>query len=411
MPRTTKSATSNTFEELVMSASQTTIPPLNKNTALKYFKDAYPVSTACSEIDKRLKLLQPILDGNSKKLQKIQELLQNPHPFFSFKKLQEIYVINHCIFGEQYVILKGVTDTQIVELVLASKVTVEEGTDGFPMKFTVTNGSLERRFERTPDNKFLCNDGSELFYSFTSNGNSHTNGLSPLSSINKQLYLYMGALEQNSSRIEQGVKPDLVITPRDSVSVLNEEQYTPIMDAIRTFYTGAKNAGKALFLPANVSVESFSSQSVDMDFKELTNMTRNAVFNKLGIPATAFDTSATTFSNRSIDELAMYDNTIIPIFNEMMDFLLSSIAKNMNIKDEISATFDTAGVPALYSRKLNQMKLKSIVGCYTINELRAEDNKEERDDGDIIPAPSFKPDERIKPTENETSIDAQSTTD
>jgi len=152
------------------------------------------------------------------------------------------------------------------------------------------------------------------------------------------------------------------------------------------FYRGSSNAGNYL-ITGNFDAQTVTNRS-DMDYKDLTNATRNAIFQKLGVPLTIADTTASTYNNRQLDQLTFYDDTVIPLFKTYLEFIIRAIKPEFKNSKVETVTINETDISALSARALVNLERRAKIGHMTINELRIADNYSEVENGDIIYKPA-----------------------
>ncbi len=139
-----------------------------------------------------------------------------------------------------------------------------------------------------------------------------------------------------------------------SVRVLRED--------LQNFYSGSSN-GKAFIADGGKDIVDLGTNTSDMDFKNLQQVVQNACFDKLGIPSVFADNNNKTYNNNASDQLSLYTDTAIPLFNEIMRFL-----RVIDSRYDIIA--DISSIGALQRHIAFNLAKASKSNALTINEIR-----------------------------------------
>lgn len=356
-----------------------------KTLATIYYIKCYPVSSGITEISDRLKNIIPVfLDSND-------DVIENDSTkFLMSQPVGEILNkmnVNYKTTGEIYLMKSGITKVISIDILASSKVSTLQGNDGTPSSFQYSSSSLNRTFTKNAEGRFFDSSGvHELIFYFEYHPTDDSSGLSPLSAISLEIEQYMSSGTHNLANLTNSIKPSVVLSSKTDV-IPNKEQLQQFKELLDEFYTGAGNAGNYL-VTGNFNVEQLG-QNVDMDYKNLSNGSRNAILQKLGVPITIADTTASTFNNRQLDQLAFYDDTVIPLYKMYMMWLINSLQPDFRATTEIATiTINETDIPALSERALKNLERRSKIGHLSVNELRQIDNRDSVVGGDIIYQPS-----------------------
>lgn len=362
---------------------------LANTTAFVYYMKAYPVSAATDKIAQAIKDITPIVsDENGIPLStKADSVIKRPNADMSFDQLIELLSINRTLTGEMFFTLEGIVSLRNINVLEPHKMSDTTATGNNITQFIYTDMGTTEAFKLDSDGRYWnAAKTKELIYSKLINpSNIKGRGLSPLSAVSLQIEQYLNSGTHNLARLNNQIKPSIVLSGRNGF-VPNVEQRDVLREYLNEFYSGSGNAGNYL-ITGDFDVTDLNEKTSDMDFEKLTNSTRNAVFQRLGVPITIADTTASTFNNRAIDELSFYDNTIIPEFNAITDLLSFTISRFVKI-ERFFITFNETDIPALSERALKNLERRSKVGHLTINELRELDSREPAEGGNVIYRPA-----------------------
>ena len=356
-----------------------------KTLATIYYIKCYPVSSGITEISDRLRNIIPVfLDSND-------DVIENDATKFlmsqSVGEILNKMNVNFKTTGEIYLMKSGITKVISIDILASSKVSVIKGNDGTPSSFQYSSSSLNRTFTKNAEGRYFDSSGvHELIFYFEYHPTDDAAGLSPLSAVSLEIEQYMSSGTHNLANLTNSIKPSVVLSSKTDV-IPNKEQLQQFKELLDEFYTGSGNAGNYL-VTGNFDVEQLG-KNVDMDYKNLSNSSRNAILQKLGVPITIADTTASTFNNRQLDQLAFYDDTVIPLYRMYMMWLINSLQADFRSTTEIATiTINETDIPALSERALKNLERRAKIGHLSINELRQIDNRSAVVGGDIIYQPS-----------------------
>lgn len=356
-----------------------------KTLAIIYYIKCYPVSSGITEISDRLKNIIPIfLDKNDETIENDATKFLMSQPIGDILNKMNV---NYKATGEIFLMKSGITRIMSIDILASSKVSVIQGSDGTPSSFQYSSNSLNRTFSKNIEGRFFDSSGvHELVFYFEYHPNDDSAGLSPLSAVSLEIEQYMSSGTHNLANLTNSIKPSVVLSSKSDM-IPNSEQMQQFKDLLDEFYTGSGNAGNYL-VTGNFDVEQLGKQ-VDMDYKDLSNGSRNAILQKLGVPITIADTTASTFNNRQLDQLAFYDDTVIPLYKMYMGWLINTLQDDFKSTTEIAKiTINETEISALSERALKNLERRSKIGHLSINELRQIDNRSEVVGGDIIYQPA-----------------------
>jgi len=359
-----------------------------KSVATIYYLKCYPVNAGVGEISDRLKNIKPIFLGENGEeiITSATTFLAKPNERDTFNDILNKMNINYKTTGEIYLMKVGITRVMELHVLPSVKVQVSQTAGNEPVSFIYSDNANTITFTKRDDGRYWNSDSTrELCYYHEYNPMSFTSGLSPLSSIALEIEQYMSAGTHNLAMLTNSIKPSVVLSSKSDF-MPNADQMEQFKKYLDEFYRGSGQAGNYL-VTGNFDVTTVSQRS-DMDYKDLTNATRNAILQKLGVPLTIADTTASTYNNRQLDQLAFYDDTIIPLFKMYSMWIIEQIQGDFKGQPVKDVTINETDIPALSERALIKLERRSKIGHLSINELREIDGYEEVDGGDFIYRPS-----------------------
>jgi HK97 family phage portal protein len=361
---------------------------VSKTLASVYYAKCYPVNSAIGEISDRLKNITPVfLDNNSESVEDdLTKFLKNPNGKDRLGDILNKININYKLTGEIYLVKTGITRLISLDVLASPKVSVLRKTSSYIQTFSYASELEVIYFDRDDEGRYWnATHTAELVYYHEYNIQNEFGGLSPLSSIALEIEQYLNAGSHNLAMLSNEIKPSLILSSKNDL-MPNREQLTQFKELLDEFYRGSSNAGNYL-ITGNFDAQTVATRS-DMDYKDLTNATRNAIFQKLGVPLTIADTTASTYNNRQLDQLTFYDDTVIPLFKTYLEFIIRAIKPEFKNSKVETVAINETDISALSERALANLERRSKIGHMTINELRIADNYSEVENGDIIYKPA-----------------------
>ena len=359
-----------------------------KSVATIYYLKCYPVNSGVGEISDRLRNIKPVYlnEVGEETKNEATKFLMKPNSKDTLHDILNKMNINYKSTGEIYLMKIGITKVIELKVLPSVKVQVSQTDGDQPVSFIFSDNAKTITFTLKEDGKYWNIDRTrELVYFHEYNPMSNTHGLSPLSSIALEIEQYMSAGNHNLALLTNSIKPSVVLSSKADY-MPNPEQMEQFKKYLNEFYAGSGNAGNYL-ITGNFDVNQVSTRS-DMDYKDLTNSTRNAILQRLGVPLTIADTTASTFNNRQLDQLAFYDDTIIPLFRMYIMFIINNIQDDFKGDKVTDVTINETDIPALAERALTNLERRSKIGHISVNEMRDIDGYEEVDGGDFIYRPA-----------------------
>jgi len=170
--------------------------------------------------------------------------------------------------------------------------------------------------------------------------------------------------------LRQGGRLSLLFIVKE---MLNGEMFRELADRIRGEFGGAKKAGSiATISGKDLDVKEMGVNNKDMDFVNLDEVTKSAIFSRYNIPLPLIAASRQTFSNYAEAVEALYDDAVIPLvenlFEGLSDFLLPRFGRGPRTE---RITYDPQSILPLRQRMLAELKEAASLNVLTMNEQRA----------------------------------------
>lgn len=368
--------TGNPLMELLFSGTK-----LNPAAAMNFYQQVASVSTAVDCIADEIQGISPVLENN--KTGKIVadhdviKLLTNPNGAESgnmfLSSLSRHYLLTH----DAYIYAAGSVNRPPAELwaVKPQNVSVSKSMDGYAHSFIVSNGKGSGNYTRKQDRRmgWRYYDGSlEELYRISSFSSSSDNVRpdSPLNSAALEARQQILGRYHNLRILENGGRLSLVAIFKDT---MDQEQHDMRRHKINEQMAGADNAGKIGVISADdLEIKEFGNTNKDMDFAELDKTAREAIYLRYKVPLPLVSMDASTFNNLEQAVYHLYDRAVIPTYSYLMTGVTRMLLPRYGMDpSEWTITYNPEDIPALQSRRVDELKKRKDIGIETINELRS----------------------------------------
>ena len=364
--------------------------PINMHLALLYYRLAAPVKLSIDRIVDEFATIPQVVEGKDSEIlpdHPVLDLLKNPNVDATQNEFFQSIGSFFNITGNAYILATGNVNRPPLELFSINPVTVNvdrSSRDPFPSKFTIDTGERNSLVFRRVESsfqlgnraanriRFIADNDKELWQIKTFSPLMETTtleGLSPLSALAPEIEQYLNASLHNDSLLSRGATLSGIFSLTDSEAVVDQDQQEAIRDQIRTFYSGAENAGRAFF-SQQLDFKSITQNNKDMDFATLQSMVFETIVTGLKVPLPLVSGDNMTFNNIENAMLILYDNAVIPlakrIFNELSLFLLPRYGNT----EGLNITFVDSELPALEPRRNAELNKVKDLGVLTIDEIR-----------------------------------------
>jgi len=135
---------------------------------------------------------------------------------------------------------------------------------------------------------------------------------------------------------------------------LTDEQWETAREHVREQHTGAANAHMPWVLGADASYTQMSLSPVEMDFLKSRYFNVASICNVFGVPVVLVTQERTTFNNMATGRRMFWQDTIIPLLDDIADALDLKFTPYWNpeglsdpTKKVIRVRYDVSGVPAM----------------------------------------------------------------
>ncbi|MDX1917183.1 MAG: phage portal protein [Rickettsiaceae bacterium] len=301
------------------------------------------------------------IGGNSHPL---VNLLKRPNLMQSGAEFFASLIASKLLFGNSYIACSCKNSIiNSLHLLPASNVELKF-KDGLVSHYSYKNAGKETNFYINQQNQ-----KGQILHIKTYNPYSPYIGMSPLKAATKAINLHNITSEWNSNLLKNGARPTGALVMKDSGQYLSEEQFLRLQEQLYDKFSGASNAGRPLLLEGGLDWKDISINPKDMDYLEAKNMSAREIALAFGLPPQLLGISGdNTYSNMQEARLALWEETIIPMLDNLSDSMSCWFSQLTN--REITIDFDRDNISALTEKRQVLWEKISRAEFMTINEKR-----------------------------------------
>jgi len=374
-------------------------PIVFANEAILFWLECAPVATAVDKISLEVSSIQPkVFDTKNEEFidnHPLIDLLNKPDADITYKEFIQSIVTFYLVTGNVYLRALGFKNNppKTIRVAPSQGATIVVDYDGYPRNITTRILALIDTFNRFEVKeygqvrfRYYADDFKELYHIRTFNpyiGSNMVYGVSPLNHVFYEMRQYVDSAKHNLSTLQRATRLGGLFRVKDRL--LPKDQRQRMEEQINYAAGGANNAGRTLVLDDQVEYEDLLKNPRDMDYVQLKKQVTNAIYNALKIPLPLVSPDHMTLANMETAKFLLYDNAVLPIarriFEELTNFLMPRYGDS---EGRYILTFQEDNIPALQTRRNEQLKLKIQSGLFTRNELRADCGSEPLDGGNSI---------------------------
>ena len=267
--------------------------------------------------------------------------------------------------------------------------TVQNASDGYPQSFLVNTGVAVGNFIRRTNNKNLgwqfLDGGMRQVYNiagFSSRGNNVAAD-SPLEAIYTEINQQISGRTHNLALLRNGARLSLVAVFK---GYKTDDQLMASKQELNESLTGPHNAGDIAVINSDeVEFKEMSLNNKDMDYLNLDDVARKAIYNRYKIPLPLVDNNASTFNNMEQSVYHLYDMAVLPNFQRIYNGLGKMLLPRYGLDpSQYSLTYNTNDIESLRIRKLEELGKMMKDRIITPNQYRASLGMEPEQGGDVI---------------------------
>ena len=309
----------------------------------------------------------------------ISKLLKHPNHLNAGAAFFEKVIAHKLLFGNSYILASNSRTSKLSEIFILPPSSVEVALqDNMITGFKHNSGSSSEKFFPLDQ----ITGASQILHLKNYNPYSDIYGISNLDAASNAIELHNHALIWNNALLKNGARPTGALIMKDG-EYLSEEQFARLKSQLNEQYSGSINSGKPLLLEGGLDWREMSISPKDMDFMESKASASREIALAFGVPPQLLGIAGdNTYSNMQESRLALWEETIIPILDNLTDSLSGWFSKMLS--EDIRIDFDRDSISALSEKRENVWGKISAANFMTMNEKRALVNLPPLKDGDIM---------------------------
>ncbi|MDG1286692.1 MAG: phage portal protein [Rickettsiales bacterium] len=297
-------------------------------------------------------------------------LLKAPQGGISGRAFIEALVSYRLISGNAYILAVGPDDEAPSELHLLrpDRMSIISGKNGYPAAYRHTVGNHMTDYPVHP-----VTQRSRVFHLKAFHPLNDYYGLSPMEAAAYSIDMHNQANSWNQSLMQNAARPSgalIVKTQGDSPGRLSEDQYYRIKQQVDEQFSGAANAGRPLLLEGGLEWKEMSLSPREMDYISAKHSAARDIALAFGVPPQLLGIPGdNTYSNLAEARLGLWEQTIIPLMQQVTDGMNGWLAGYYPGKLELALDMD--GVSALSLRQEKLWKRVESASFLSDDEKRA----------------------------------------
>ncbi len=286
----------------------------------------------------------------------IEKLLQNPNPTQSRSEFFESLYSYKLISGNSYIqaiLLDKINFKNPKELFILrpDRITlIASDISNIPMAYKYKVNSHETTFYVD-----TLTGKSEILHLKSFNPVNDWYGLSPIEAAGYSIDQHNEASKWNKSMLQNGARPIgalVVKSNNDDSAFLTDEQFSRLKTQLNEEFSGYENAGKPLLLEGGLEWKEMSLTPMDMDFLNTKYSCARDIALAFGVPSQLLGIPGdNTYSNLTEARLSMWEETIIPMIDNVINSLNKWLVPMFDDFNNIGLYYEKDKITALSSRQ------------------------------------------------------------
>ena len=305
-------------------------------------------------------------DNDAPQNHPLVKLLKRPNPWTSKQQLFEAYAAYLLMTGNTYLEGVGPEGGAPNELwnLRPDRMRVKPGRFGVDGYIYEVNGQT-KQWAVDP-----ITGASPVLHVKTFNPLSDWYGMSPVEAAAYSIDGHNEAGEWNQALLQNSARPSgaLVYKSTDG-SVLSDKQFGRLKEEINSAMAGGRNAGRVPIFDGGLEWQQMSMSPAEMDWLNGKNNAAREIALAFGVPPQMLGIPGdNTYSNYSEARASLYEDTILPLANCLVDSLNTWLAPSFGENCYISIDIDD--IPAFAEKRQKRWESVQSADWLTINEKR-----------------------------------------
>lgn len=302
-------------------------------------------------------------DGKEIEKHPLLDLLNRPSAMYSSAAFFEAVFAYLLIAGNSYIEAVGPKIGPPKELwpLRPDRMSIIPGTYGLPQGFRYTVHGIPKDWQVNP----ITGDGP-ILHMKDFNPLDDWYGMSRIEAAAYGIDRHNAASAHNKALLDNGARPSgalvfkpVKVGPDETVSA-PQEMIDAASARLMEDHAGPAKAGKPMVLSGDVDWVEMGISPKDMDFAEGKNDAGRDILTAIGVPAMLIVPGESTYSNRAEANLELYERTVIPLVEQLVDGLNSWLCPQFG--DGLSLAIDMDNISALEPRR--ESRRAAALGLY-----------------------------------------------
>lgn len=304
------------------------------------------------------------------------KLLNRPNALQARSEFIEAVISYYLIAGNSYI--EGVSSTGIRDAEVApdkspvlelyalrpDKMRIIPAPTALPASYEYTNGSQKVNFlvDKVTGN-------SQILHLKSFHPLNDWFGLSSIDPAAYSIDQHNAAGAWNQSLLQNGARPSGALIVKTESGSLTDEQFNRLDSQLSEKYTSSKNSGRPMILEGGMEWKEMSLSPKDMDFLEMKNSSARDIALSFGVPPMLLGIPGdNTYSNMQEARLALWEDTIMPMFDHLVGELNHWLAPRFG--NGLVLGYDADKINALSLRRKEKWETAQQADFITTNEKR-----------------------------------------
>ncbi len=297
------------------------------------------------------------------------DLIHHPNPRQSGAGWMESVVGYLLLSGNSYLEYICDTDGNPCEIynLRPDRIRLIPGDQGIPRSYVYHTGSQERHISVDPISGHSSLLHLRLFHPL-----HDWYGLSPIEVAARSIDQHNAVGDHNLSLLKNGGRPTgaLFFNRQNQCPPLTLEQREELREGLKNLCEGRDQTGRVLLLEGDFEWKEMGLNPKDMDFLDGRAGSARDVAQAFGVPPMLVGVPGdATFSNYKEARFHLWEDTILPLLDHIVDGLNSWIVKEF--QGDLRLGYHIEGIPALAQKQEDVWSRINQATFLTINEKRA----------------------------------------
>lgn len=287
------------------------------------------------------------------------DLLGRPNPNLQGRSFIYHLAGHYLIAGNAYILAVGPNlAPRELWLMRPDSVRILEGTDGTPAGYRQSSGGKTRDFA-----------AENIMHWRAFNPLNDWYGMAPLEAAAISIDTHNEGSRWNLALIQNGGRPTGALYQESPDATLTDSQFRRLKQEVSEAYSGSMNAGKPLLLEGGLKWQEMSMSPSDMDWDAGKNMTAREIATAFGVPPQMLGIpDSQTYNNYSEARLSVYEDTIIPLAQDLVSCLNGWLLPMYG--EDLRLIADIEGLPALEAKRERLFRRLAAASFMTDEEKR-----------------------------------------